>query len=72
MVAESAELLLDSLLAPSTRHPDDTVVEAVVEHRGLQSRIVSCPVSSPSLSSPWVTNRILVCTKALNMLLVRL
>ena len=71
MVAESAELLLDSLLAPSTRHPDDTVVEAVVEHRKLQSGIVSYPLSSPSLSSPWVPNHI-VCTKAFNMLLVRL
>ena len=43
MVAEPTELLLDSLYAFSTRHPDDTVVEALVEHRKLQSRIASCP-----------------------------
>ena len=43
MVAEPAELLLDSLHVSSTRHPDDTVVETLVEHRKLQSRIASCP-----------------------------
>jgi hypothetical protein len=70
LVFEKAELSLGSLLASSTRHPDETVVEALVEHRKLQSRIASCLFPrftfSLALSSPWVANRI---TRTINILL---